>query len=285
MHAPGLADIQAAVTAGHHLLLSHGLAVPRLRACSSPRGRVGIALNLMPVYATDDEPETREQVRAVDTLRNQWFLQPIFEGRYPETLFAALGVRAPSIAAGDMECIAAPLDFLGINYYERLVYRTPSLPATARHALRHGRQAQQVVPVPGASYTQMGWEIYPQGLADVLQQVHAAYHPPSILVTENGAAFKEDDVPDGAIRDEQRLAFLRDHIQALARARQSGVPVRGYFAWTLLDNFEWADGYCQRFGLVAVDPRTLERRIKASGRWYSAFVRQQALPAPRTGIR
>ena len=174
-----------------------------------------------------------------------------------------------------MARIAAPLDFVGVNYYERLVFRTPTLPATA-HPLEHRRRAQQVVPVPGASYTEMGWEIYPQGLADALQQVYEAYHPHTILVTENGAAFSEEDAPAGEIHDKQRIAYLRDHIQALARAQQAGVPVRGYFAWTLLDNFEWADGYRLRFGLVAVEPRTLERRIKASGKWYAAFIRQQA---------
>ena len=285
MHAPGLADMQSAAIAGHHLLLSHGLAAERLRASVGTRGRVGISLNLAPIYAADAAPETHEQVRGADVLRNQWFLQPLFEGRYPETLFDTLGVATPPIAEGDMAVIAAPLDFLGVNYYERQVFRTPTLPATAGHATRHGRQAQQVVPVPGASYTEMGWEIYPQGLADVLEQVHARYHPPAILVTENGAAFHEDEAPAGEIHDEQRIAYLRDHIQALARAYQSGVPLRGYFAWTLLDNFEWADGYRLRFGLASVDPHTLERRFKASGRWYAAFIRQQAMSSMRVEAR
>ena len=275
-HAPGIADMQAAVTAGHHLLLAHGFAVERLRASLGSRARLGITLNLTPIYAADEEAETQEQVRAADLLHNQWFLRPLFEGRYAPDLFSSLGVDEPPILDGDMERIAAPLDFLGVNYYERQVFRTPTLPATARANQQVGRHAQQVVPVPGASYTEMGWEIYPQGLEDLLDQVYTTYHPRALLVTENGAAFSEADAQTREIHDEQRIAYLRDHIQAVSRARQRGIPVRGYFAWTLLDNFEWTSGYRLRFGLVAVDPQTLERRIKASGRWYASFIRQQA---------
>ena len=130
VHAPGVADTQAAVIAGHHLLLSHGLAAARLRASLGPRGRIGITLNLAPIYDADGAPETREQVRVADVLRNQWFLQPLFEGKYPDALFSSLGVEAPPIAEGDMALIAAPLDFLGVNYYERQVFRTPTLPAS-----------------------------------------------------------------------------------------------------------------------------------------------------------
>jgi beta-glucosidase len=277
-HAPGIADMQAAITAGHHLLLSHGYAIERLHTSLGSRARLGITLNLTPIYAADEEAETQERVRAADLLHNQWFLQPLFAGNYAPDLFSSLGVEAPSIFDGDMERIAAPLDFLGVNYYERQVFRTPTLPATARTAKQVGRHAQQVIPVPGASYTEMGWEIYPQGLEDLLEQVYTAYHPRALLVTENGAAFSEADTPSSEVHDEQRIAYLRDHIQALARALQRGIPVRGYFAWTLLDNFEWTNGYQLHFGLVAVDPRTLERRIKASGRWYASFIRQQTAP-------
>lgn len=280
-HAPGIADMQAAVTAGHHLLLAHGLAMARLRASLGARAQLGITLNLTPMYAADEEAETLERVRAADLLHNQWFLRPLFEGRYAPDLFLSLGVESPPILDGDMERIAAPLDFLGVNYYERQVFRTPTLPATARANQQVGRHAQQVVPVPGASYTEMGWEIYPQGLEDVLEQVYTAYHPRALLVTENGAAFSEADTLSSEIHDEQRVAYLRDHIQALARARERRIPVRGYFAWTLLDNFEWTSGYRLHFGLVAVDPRTLERRIKASGRWYASFIRQQSAPHTR----
>jgi beta-glucosidase len=277
-HAPGVADMQAAVTAGHHLLLSHGYAMERLRASLGSRARLGITLNLTPIYAADKEAETTERVRAADLLHNHWFLRPLFEARYAPDLFSSLGVATPPIFDGDMERIAAPLDFLGVNYYERQVFRTPTLPATARTAQELGRRAQQVIPVPGASYTEMGWEIYPQGLEDLLEQVYITYHPQALLVTENGAAFSETDAPSAEIHDEQRTAYLRDHIQALARARKRGIPVRGYFAWTLLDNFEWSSGYALHFGLVAVDPRTLERRIKASGRWYASFMRRQTTP-------
>jgi len=280
-HAPGIADMQSAVTSGHHLLLAHGFAMARLRAVLGSRAQVGITLNLTPIYAADEETETLERVRAAELLHNQWFLQPLFEGRYAPDLFSSLGVNPPPILDGDMERIAAPMDFLGVNYYERQVFRTPTLPVTARRAQRPGRHAQQVVPVPGASYTEMGWEIYPQGLEDVLERVYTTYHPRALLVTENGAAFNEADTASSEIHDEQRIAYLRDHIQAVARARQRGMPVRGYFAWTLLDNFEWTSGYRLHFGLVSVAPQTLERRIKASGRWYASFIRRQSAPHAR----
>src|SRR5262249_32679767 len=155
----------------------------------------------------DEETETRERVRSADLLHNRWFLQPLFEGRYAPDLFASLGVEAPPIFDGDMERIAAPLDFLGVNYYERQGFRTPMVPATARTVQQAGRRAQQVVPVPGASYTEMGWEIYPQGLEDLLEQVYTTYHPQALLVTENGAAFSEADAPSREIHDEQRIAY------------------------------------------------------------------------------
>lgn len=270
LHAPGIADPQAAATAGHHLLLSHGLGIARLRGVLAPDAQIGIALNLSPIYAADDLLETREQVQEADITQNEWFLRPVFTGAYPERLFSLLGVQPPAIEAGDMETIAAPLDFLGVNYYARHIYSTPVRPPTSRIE----RRPQPVVPVPGASYTEMGWEVYPAGLADALRQVYAAYHPPALLVTENGAAFDEADASaNGDIQDDQRIAYLQSHIQALARVRHEGIPVRGYFVWTLLDNFEWTDGYRPRFGLVAVDRQTLARRMKASGRWYAAFLR------------
>lgn len=271
LHAPGIADPQASVTAGHHLLLSHGLSVARLRSILAPSARIGIALNLSPIYAADELSETREQVQAADIMYNQWFLQPLFLGSYPATLFSLLGLQPPEIAPGDMETIAAPLDFLGVNYYERRIYQTPVRPSTSRIE----RRPQPVVPVPGASYTEMGWEIYPSGLADVLRQVYATYRPPALLVTENGAAFDEADAATGDIQDNQRIAYLQSHMQALARVRHEGVPVQGYFVWTLLDNFEWTEGYRPRFGLVAVDRATLQRRLKASGQWYAAFLHGQ----------
>lgn len=271
LHAPGIADPQAAVTAGHHLLLSHGLSVERLRAHVRADARVGITLNLTPIYAADELPETRREVEISDTVVNHWFLRPLFAGCYPESLFAHLGTMPPPIEAGDMEIIASPLDFLGVNYYMRQLIQTPVRPSTSRLE----RRPRVVVPVPGASYTEMGWEIYPTGLADALRQVNAMYHPAAIVVTENGAAFSEPESVAGEIQDDQRIAYLQGHIQALARARHEGLPIQGYFVWTLLDNFEWTDGYHPRFGLVAVDRLTLERRVKASGWWYAAFLREQ----------
>src|SRR5262249_42197752 len=183
--------------------------------------------------------------------------------------FEQLQVAPPAEAARDMPLISAPLDFLGVNYYTRLVFQTRLQRASRDAAAR----TEVVVPVPGASYTHMGWEIYPQGLSDILLQVHLTYRPPALLVTELGAAFEDDVTTSQHARDDRRIAYLREHLEALVAAAEQGVAVQGCFIWTLLDNFEWADGYSKHFGLVAVDPETQARRIKASGRWYAEFVR------------
>jgi beta-glucosidase len=270
-HAPGMSSLEAAATAAHHLLLAHGWAVPRLRACSRADNRVGITLNLTPVYAADRRPDTLFAQQQADRFHNRWFLDPIFHGQYPARFFERLGVPQPPIADGDLAAIAAPLDFLGINYYSRLLMRA------AEEQSQQPRSApyfdgEIVGPVPGSAYSDMGWEIYPEGLVDILLRVHQDYHPAAIAVTENGAAF--DDVWDGSdgVRDERRRDYLREHIQALAVARMLGVPVEGYFAWSLMDNFEWAEGYSRRFGIVYVDYPSQRRIVKESGRWYAELL-------------
>jgi beta-glucosidase len=267
--APGLQEPGASVTAGHNLLLAHALGMAAIRAESSIPSKVGITLNLTPVYALDQEPETLQRLNQADTFHNRWYLDPLFRGSYPAGLFEQLGATPPPEAARDMPLIAAPLDFLGVNYYTRLVFQT----RTQRAAHDAAARTEVVVPVPGASYTHMGWEIYPQGLHDILLQVHLTYRPPALFVTELGAAFEDDASASYQVRDDRRIAYLREHLDALMETVGRGVPVQGCFIWTLLDNFEWADGYSKRFGLVAVDPATQARRIKASGRWYAEFVR------------
>jgi beta-glucosidase len=264
IHAPGLHDIQAAVDAGHHALLSHGLAVPRLRAASAPGTQVGITLNFTPVYPANESEETQRCVECSDIFANRWFLDPIYRGSYPTDLFENLEARASAILDGDLSTIAVPIDFLGVNNYSRSVVRSST------SATKPG--CEMVAPISGAGYTEMGWEIYPQALFDLLVRLHREYHVPAMFITENGAAFADEWNGDSRISDPQRIDYLREHIQAAARALHQGVPLRGYFVWSLLDNYEWAEGYSKRFGIVYVDYATQRRIIKESGYWYSRFI-------------
>lgn len=273
VHAPGLRDVHAACVAGHHLLLSHGLALPRLRALTKPTAQMGITLNLYPVYPADNRPETAQAVQRADDFLNRWFLEPIFRGRYPQQIFTQLGVAAPPGEAADLELMAAPVDFLGVNYYSRRVVRG-LLPGSAPSAWSPSGY-EEVTAIPGALYTQMGmgWEVYPQGLTELLVRLKEDYAPPAILITENGAAYEDHWDGDGHISDPQRLDYVRGHIEAMAQAIAEGVPLRGYMLWSLLDNFEWGEGYSKRFGVVYVDFATQRRILKESGRWYAAFVK------------
>jgi beta-glucosidase len=273
VHAPGVRDMSAASAAAHHLLLAHGLAVPGIRVHARPLAQVGITLNLGPIYPEDDTPETAQAWARADAFVNRWFLDPIFFGRYPYGVFDERTIPPPPIKQDDLAIIHTPIDFLGVNYYSRKVVRAP-------HPAEVGKPGslgfEEVMQVPGASYTQMGpgWEVYPAGLTDLLVRLKRDYAPHAIIVTENGAAY--DDRRDGdQIHDEQRLAYIRDHIQALGRALGQGVPLRGYFLWSLLDNFEWCEGYSKRFGMIYVDYETQRRIVKASGRWYGDFVTAQ----------
>jgi beta-glucosidase len=274
VHAPGMQDMSAACAAGHHLLLSHGLALPRLRANVRSTAQLGITLNLYPIYPGDDRPETREAMERADDFSNRWFLDPVFQGRYPDGLFAAMGAAEPPIQAGDLETIAAPIDFLGVNYYSRKVVR--ALPADAPTS-EWAPNGYDEIMVPGAVYTQMGrgWEIYPAGLTDLLVRLKQDYAPHALAVTENGAAFEDQWNGDGQVSDPQRLHYLRDHLQALGQALAQGVPVRGYFLWSLMDNFEWGEGYSKRFGVVYIDYASQRRIVKDSGHWYAAFLAAQ----------
>jgi beta-glucosidase len=271
VHAPGIQSMEAAVTAGHHLLLAHGLAVPRLRALARPDARVGITLNLTPVYAADRRPETLDCQQQAHGFHNRWFLDPIFRGAYPAGLFDSLTVPPPALEDGDLVSIAAPIDFLGVNYYSRLLLRGNDPHSAQPHSAPSYFGGQIVGPVLGSAYTDMEWEIYPEGLVDMLMCLQRDYSPRAIAITENGAAFHDSWAGDDHVHDAQRVAYLREHIQALAVARMLHVPVEGYFAWSLLDNFEWAEGYSRRFGIVYVDYPSQRRVVKDSGHWYAEF--------------
>lgn len=265
VHAPGIQDRQAAIDAAHHLLLAHGLAVPRLRAVSRPTTQIGITLNFGPTYCADDRPETlRDQARA-DAFANRWFLDPLYRGAYPEQLFEDMQLAAPPIHTGDFATITAPIDFLGVNMYTRSVVSGSPQPVLADRVVT-------VKPVPGACYTEMAWEVYPQALSDLLIRLHSEYHIPALYVTENGAAYKDQWNGEEIVRDPERVAYLYQHIQAAAQALEYEVPLRGYFAWSLMDNYEWAEGYSKRFGIVYIDYASQRRIVKESGRWYASLL-------------
>ena len=265
-HAPGIQDMHSAVTVGHHLLLSHGLAVSRLRTHTKAGAQVGISLNFTPVYSADNTPETVQAAARVDALHNRWFVEPLYKGTYPEHLFEEMGVQPPPIQDGDAALIATPIDFLGVNTYSRMVVR-------GNAAKPDG--IEYVEPVPGASYTEIGWEVYPQAIGDLLTRLHKEYGVASLLVTENGAAFDDKPSYDGKVNDPQRVEYLREYIRSVGHVLTQGVPVQGYLVWSLLDNFEWSEGYSKRFGIVYVDYATQQRIIKESGHWYSSFIASQ----------
>ena len=253
--APGLKSQKVAMQVSHHLLLSHGLALQSLRAqgCKAP---LGIVLNQSPIHPATDSPEDLAKARLDDGLTIRWYMDPLLLGRYPEDVMSFLGADAPVVEPGDMDAIRQPLDFLGINYYTRNVSGTgaPLDPIGA-----------------GKEVTAMGWEVFPGGLSELLGRLHADYALPPVYIMENGAAYP-DVLADGRVADPSRIRFLASHIGALADALEAGVEVRGYFVWSLIDNFEWADGYSKRFGIVYVDYATQQRVPKDSALWYRDFL-------------
>jgi beta-glucosidase len=255
-HAPGRAEPGDGLAAAHHVLLSHGLALEVLRR-SCPQAQLGIALDSWPIHAaTDDEADVAAAAHA-DALRNRLFFDPVLHGEYPWEVFDRFGVDGDFVKDGDLAAISAPLDFLGINNYSRSVVRADA---------RTGEPVD--APPAGVARTGLGWEIYPDGLHEVLTRLHRDYDVQALYVTENGAAFPDLQGHGGEVHDPERIDYLEGYTGAVARAVAEGVPVRGYFVWSLLDNFEWAEGYSQRFGLVYVDYPTLERVPKSSFAWY-----------------
>ena len=262
-HAPGRTSDSDALATAHHLLLSHGRAVEILRELS-PKSEVGITLNLDMPYPVTEEPGDVRAARWVDGLHNRWFLDPLFRGSYPEDMAEAWSDDLPEMREGDADVIATPIDFLGVNNY------TSPLVAADENGGR-----SRIVRRTDVDRTDMGWEVVPQGLYDLLIRLERDYAPKAIFVTENGAAFPDVRGHDGQVRDPERQAYLDDHLAAASRAISQGVPLRGYFAWSLLDNFEWAWGYWKRFGLVYIDYATLERVPKGSFYWYRDFIAGQ----------
>ncbi len=262
--APGHRDLFEAPRVAHHLLLAHAEALSAYRTLG--RNRIGIALNLEPQHPASPAPADREAAHRRDAFINRWFLDPLFLGSYPPELAAIFGPAWPGYDPVDLVQVRAPLDFVGVNYYTRALVR-----ADAR-ALPLGAIAIQAA---GAAHTAMGWEVYPAGLCETLLRLKDDYGNPPAYVTENGAAFDDPAPLDGEVPDPDRVSYLSRHLSAAREAIGLGVDLRGYFAWSLLDNFEWAQGYAKRFGLFQIDPRTQARTPKSSARFYRELIRGQ----------
>lgn len=267
IHAPGIKDLQATLQSVHHLLLSNGLAVKALRGCIKQGARIGAAINLSPVEPASNDVKDQRAAVMFDALLNRMILDPLFFGRYPSELEPFFQMNLPGDLSGDLKIISTPMDFLGVNYYSRTVVKyDPDVPFL---------ELVEVNP-RGNEYSMM-WEIYPEGLYKLLMRIKKDYNPSSILITENGVPVPEDVDFDGRIRDERRIHYLRNHILQIHRSMGEGVPIQGYFVWSLLDNFEWALGYRPRFGLIHVDFETQERIIKDSGHWFAEVAHNNSI--------
>jgi beta-glucosidase len=278
MHAPGRKNPWAALRVVHNQLLAHGEAVRRIRSLHSD-ARVGITLNLMPIHPQTDRPRDRRAADMADQFINRLFLDPLFHGRYPEKLWRRAWPIRPRVTAQEMELIGEPLDFLGINNYTREWARF-SLTLPPFFFDMTGRYTPESEFVrDGVQYTSMGWEVYPEGLYELLTRIRDRYGNPPVYITENGAAFNDRIDDDGRVHDSRRTEFLQSYTARVSRALSEGCDVRGYFVWSLLDNFEWAEGYDKRFGLVYVDYESQRRIIKDSGYWYRDFIAAARKPA------
>jgi beta-glucosidase len=275
-HAPGWHDWRAAIQASHHLLLSHGWAVPVLRR-NSPAAEVGITLNFTPAEPASPSAADFDAYRFADGYGHRWFLDPLYGRHYPADMVAnyvAAGHLPPEgmpfVQPGDLDAIAAMTDFLGVNFYTRSVARSQAIP-------EHENLPPTVAPAPASEWTEMGWEVSPDSLYQLLGRLHFEYRAPKIYITESGASYSDGPNGDGRVHDTRRLRYLRDHFAAAKRAIDAGVPLAGYFVWSLMDNFEWAKGYSQRFGIVWVDYETQQRIPKDSALWYRQVIGQNAV--------
>ncbi|MGQ9473129.1 MAG: GH1 family beta-glucosidase [Candidatus Caldatribacteriaceae bacterium] len=268
-HAPGKKDFQSALLVSRSLLLSHGQAMQAFRE-EGIKQPIGITLNLSPVHAFTDREEDQKAAQRFDGYLNRWFLEPLFHGQFPEdmlSLYAQKGFSVSQFEEKEGKLVSQPLDFLGINYYSRQIVKSGTEPVLKT----------TLVELPNAEKSLMGWEVYPRGIYEIIQRVNEEYIPPAIYITENG--YPSADIPDpsGFVEDEKRIGYLRNHLLYLHKALSEGCPVKGYFVWSIMDNFEWAHGFKQRFGLVYVDYKTLRRIPKKSFFFYQKVVRTREI--------
>jgi beta-glucosidase len=277
IHAPGLKDPRAAVTVAHHELLAHGLALQAMRAERDGLA-LGIVLNPSGVLSEGSPAADEDEMRMIDGIQNRWWFDAVLTGNYPVDVMDRYGELADAVQPGDLDVIAQPLEWMGINYYFDILVRQAADRQTI--GMPEYPTVTGTVPTPTRpQHTDMGWPITPDGFTDMLVRLHREYpNLPPIYITENGAAY-DDPVEDGRCHDTRRIDYLDLHLRALLDAIEEGVDVRGYYQWSLLDNFEWALGYDKRFGLIHVDFDTLERTPRDSAHWYRDVIREHALPA------
>jgi beta-glucosidase len=277
LHAPGKTDAGAALATTHHLLLGHGLAMERMRSARDGN-RLGVTLNLHPAHPSRDREADAKAARRVDGQANRLYLDPLFRGEYPVDVlshYQGRGADLSFVREGDLGKISVPLDFLGVNYYFRNTVRDapeggpPNVPFA-------DLDARPIVP-HAAEKTAMGWPVEPEGLTEILVRIKEEYADVPIYVTENGRAVHDYVDPEGGVDDEERVGYLDAHFRAAHEAIERGVDLRGYMVWSFLDNFEWAEGYSKRFGIVFVDYGTQRRVPKSSARWYSEVIRRNGL--------
>ena len=257
IHAPGKVGKEYGRKAAHHLLLAHGLAMSVLKQ-NSPNTLNGIVLNFTPCYSLTQSDEDLKATAFADDYLNQWYIKPIIDAQYPDIINQLPLNHQPEILEGDLELISQSIDYLGINFYTRQVYKA------------HPADIYEPIS-PTGPLTDMGWEIYPQSFTDLLVSLNKTYTLPPIYITENGAAMP-DTYNNGAVNDLDRLSYYNTHLNAVHNAIEQGVVIHGYFAWSLMDNFEWAEGYLKRFGIVYVDYKTQQRTIKNSGLAYKELI-------------
>ncbi len=261
-HAPGLRDLPTAYKVAHHELLSHGKAVPIIRELV-PNANVGITMDYSHPEPASDDPKDHAAAERFHAYHNQWFYEPVFKGTYPAHLLPVIENALEGIDVNEVSEASVPIDFLGVNYYSRSLsaWDENSQPIQHKTMYEEGRER-----------TMMGWEVYPDGLRQALLRITHDYQPKTIYITENGSSFQDPPPTDGIVEDPRRVAFLESHLNALSQAIDEGAPVAGYFAWSLMDNFEWAEGYAKRFGLYYVDFETQTRTPKRSAHVYREWI-------------
>jgi beta-glucosidase len=264
-HPPGLKNAPLSRVAAHHLLLAHARALPVLRQ-NSPQAQAGIVLNPITFHPASASLYDRREAWSVDGFINRWYLNPLAGRGYPAELILQDRLPMDFVKPGDLDEIAAPIDFVGINYYTRFIVRSQAVPEA---------QNLPVALQAGKEKTVMDWEVYPEGLHDLLCRLHFEYHFPSYVVSENGAAYPDQPTADGQVHDPERIRYLERHFQQAAKAIQAGVPLRAYYVWSLMDNFEWLDGFSRRFGLIYIDYATQKRILKDSALWYRDWIASQ----------
>ncbi|WP_245541870.1 GH1 family beta-glucosidase [Uliginosibacterium gangwonense] len=259
IHAPGLKDAKTASQIAHHILLSHGMAVRAMRAAT--KADLGIVLNLSPTTPATSSQADQDKAEQEFAFVSRWYLDPLFRGTYPST---PAPIPLPDVQTGDMALIQQPIDFLGINYYFRdwCSTDTPPIPAPCKQGC-----------------SEMGWEIYPEGIYELLTKINREYKLPALYISENGVACADSIADDGLVHDAQRIRFIEDHLHELKRAIAEGVDVRGYFYWSLMDNFEWSKGFAMRFGLIHIDYPTQQRTFKDSALWYRDYIQRERFGA------